>query len=72
MIFQTQSIFQSNIDLKDHLTDREVAKIFNISVRTLRNKICRGEAMPRFYKPAGFRNRIWLKTDVFDFIDFKK
>lgn len=69
MYLSNQESSHQGVELHDHLTDREVAKIFNISIRTLRNKICRGENLPRSYKPKGFRARIWMSSDVLAFID---
>ena len=48
----------------EYYSDLDVAKLLNLSVGRLRNKISRGENLPRRIQPPGCRHRLWLKKEV--------
>lgn len=45
-------------------TDQDVARLLGISVKHLRNKICKGDPLPPYILLPKSRSRLWLKAEV--------
>ncbi|MES2682170.1 MAG: hypothetical protein V4650_01525 [Pseudomonadota bacterium] len=58
--------------MDDVLHDTEVAALLGMEIGTLRNRICKGLAMPPYSRPPGFAHRLWLKSDLLLWIEQQK
>ena len=50
--------------VENHLTDRDICRLLGINQKSLNNKICRGDSLPKHLKLPGGRNRIWPTDEV--------
>jgi hypothetical protein len=49
-------------------TDQDVAGLLGISVKHLRNKICKGDPLPPYILLPKSRSRLWLKAEVTSYL----
>lgn len=50
---------ESKASNKGYMDDSDITGLLGISQRTLNNKVCRGDDLPKYIKPRGCRRRIW-------------
>ena len=54
--------------MNEYYTDSEIAKLLNITVRRLRNKLNAGNPLPPRIKPPESRHRLWPKQAVHEWL----
>ena len=52
----------------DFMDDVEVANLFGISIKALRNKLSSGDMLPPRIQPPGCKTRLWPRNDVYDWL----
>lgn len=50
--------------IQNHLTDDDICRLLGINRKSLNNKICKGDSLPKHLKLPGGRNRIWPADEV--------
>lgn len=53
----------------EYYSDFDIAKLLNLSIGRLRNKISRNENLPCRIQPPGCRHRLWPKQSVHDWLE---